>query len=330
MSGKVGNEDRQLIAGVLAADRTAIGRAITLMESTRPDHRSRAASVLSELVERSGSAQRVGITGVPGVGKSTFIETLGLHLIGSGESVAVLAIDPSSSRSGGSILGDKTRMTALAANDRAFIRPSPSSGTLGGVARATRESMIVLEAAGYSVILVETMGVGQSETEVHAMVDHFLVLMLAGAGDELQGIKKGVLELADMVAVNKADGDNRRAADLAATEYRRALHLLTPVSASWSAPVVTCSAQTGSGIPELWERIEEHRRVAAASGEREARRHQQQVEWMESMLAARVLERFMSDPEVGLAKERLESEVLAGRLAASTAVDQLMGIDKSE
>jgi len=190
--------------------------------------------------------------------------------------------------------------------------------------------MIVLEAAGYSVILVETMGVGQSETEVHAMVDHFLVLMLAGAGDELQGIKKGVLELADMVAVNKADGDNRRAADLAATEYRRALHLLTPVSASWSAPVVTCSAQTGSGIPELWERIEEHRRVAAASGEREARRHQQQVEWMESMLAARVLERFMSDPEVGLAKERLESEVLAGRLAASTAVDQLLGIDKSE
>ncbi len=325
MSGSVGNDDRQLIDGVIAGERTAIGRAITLVESTRSDHRPRAAALLSELIEHSGSAQRVGITGVPGVGKSTFIEALGLHLIDAGESVAVLAVDPSSSRSGGSILGDKTRMPGLAVSDRAFIRPSPSAGTLGGVARATRESMIVLEAAGYSVILVETVGVGQSETVVHAMVDHFLVLMLAGAGDELQGIKKGVLELADMVAVNKADGANTDAAESAAAEYRRALHLLTPASASWTAPVVTCSAQTGAGISELWDRVVEHQSITTASGEREARRHRQQVDWMESMLATRVLERFMSDPDVVEAKVRLEAEVLAGRMAASTAVDRLLG-----
>jgi len=325
MSGSVGNDDRQLIDGVIAGERTAIGRAITLVESTRSDHRPRAAALLSELIEHSGSAQRVGITGVPGVGKSTFIEALGLHLIDAGESVAVLAVDPSSSRSGGSILGDKTRMPGLAVSDRAFIRPSPSAGTLGGVARATRESMIVLEAAGYSVILVETVGVGQSETVVHAMVDHFLVLMLAGAGDELQGIKKGVLELADMVAVNKADGANADAAESAAAEYRRALHLLTPASASWTAPVVTCSAQTGAGISELWDRVVEHQSITTASGEREARRHRQQVDWMESMLATRVLERFMSDPDVVEAKARLEAEVLAGRMAASTAVDRLLG-----
>lgn len=324
MSDRPSADDRQLIEGVIAGDRTSIGRAITLVESTRADHRERAAAVLSELIEQRGSAHRVGVTGVPGVGKSTFIETLGLHLIGSGKSVAVLAVDPSSSRSGGSILGDKTRMAGLAVSDRAFIRPSPSSGTLGGVARATRESMIVLEAAGYDVILVETVGVGQSEITVHGMVDHFLVLMLAGAGDELQGIKKGVLELADMVAVNKADGDNTEPADLAAVEYRRALHLLTPASASWSVPVVTCSARTGAGISELWDNVDEHRRQMASSGEFDARRRRQQVEWMESMLAERVLRRFMSDPAVELHMEQLKAEVLAGRLAASTAVDRVL------
>jgi len=330
MNGSVSSDDRNLIDGVIARDRTAIGRAITLVESTLPDHRRRASSLLSELIELSGSAQRVGITGVPGVGKSTFIERLGLQLIDGGESVAVLAVDPSSSRSGGSILGDKTRMPGLAVSDQAFIRPSPSAGTLGGVARATRESMIVLEAAGYSVILVETVGVGQSETVVHGMVDHFLVLMLAGAGDELQGIKKGVLELADMVAVNKADGNNIPAAEMAAGEYRRALHLLTPASASWSPPVVTCSALTGSGLSALWGLVERHRTVTEAGGEHEARRRRQQVDWMESMLAARVLDRFMSDPHVAAAKARLEAEVLAGRLAASSAVDQLLGVDGPE
>lgn len=330
MRGSASSEDRDLIDGVVNGDRTAIGRAITLVESTLPAHRRRAASLLSELIKLSGSAQRVGITGVPGVGKSTFIERLGLHLIEGGESIAVLAVDPSSSRSGGSILGDKTRMPGLAASDRAFIRPSPSAGTLGGVARATRESMIVLEAAGYSVVLVETVGVGQSETVVHGMVDHFLVLMLAGAGDELQGIKKGVLELADMVAVNKADGDNVSAAELAAGEYRRALHLLTPASAAWSPPVVTCSALTGDGVDDLWQMVEKHRSVTEADGEREARRRRQQVEWMESMLAARVVDRFMSDPKVAAAKARLEAQVLEGRLAASSAVDQLLDVDGAE
>ncbi len=324
MEGAVTSDDRELIDGVLVADRASIGRAVTLVESTRGDHRRRASVVLAELLPHAGSAHRVGITGVPGVGKSTFIECLGLHLIDRGERVAVLAVDPSSSRSGGSILADKTRMPGLAAGDAAFIRPSPSSGTLGGVTRATREAMIVLEAAGYGVVLVETVGVGQSETAVHGMVDHFLVLMLAGAGDELQGIKKGVLELADMVAVNKADGDNCEKAELAAAEYRRALHLLVPATPTWIPPVVTCSGLTGEGVPELWERIEDHRGKLTASGEREQRRRVQQLVWMRSMLADRVIDRFMSDPRVLTLRSALEEKVLAGELAASTAVDQLL------
>lgn len=316
--------DRDLIEGVLAADRTALGRAITLVESTRAEDRKRASVVLAELLAHAGSAQRVGVTGVPGVGKSTFIEQLGLQLIRGGERVAVLAVDPSSSRTGGSILADKTRMPALSVNDAAFIRPSPSAGTLGGVTRATREAMIVLEAAGFGVILVETVGVGQSETVVHGMVDHFLVLMLAGAGDELQGIKKGVLELADMVAVNKADGDNQQRAELAAAEYRRALHLLVPASTAWSPPVVTCSGLTGEGVAQLWERIEDHRVCLSASGEWEHRRRLQQLSWMNSMLHDRVIDRFMSDPGVLALRGALEKRVLAGELAASTAVDQLL------
>ncbi len=313
-----------LFDGVRAGDRTAVGKAITLVESTLPAHRQMASDLLEMLLPHAGSSQRVGITGVPGVGKSTFIESLGIHLIERGERVAVLAVDPSSSRSGGSILGDKTRMPNLATNDAAFIRPSPSAGTLGGVTRATRESMVVLEAAGFGVVLVETVGVGQSETVVHAMVDLFLVLMLAGAGDELQGIKKGVLELADIVAVNKADGENRHKAELAAAEYRSALHLLEPVTPTWTPPVVTCSGLTGEGVTAVWDLVESHRSKLLATGEQDERRRSQQLDWMRSMLADRIIDRFLSDPEVLALKATLERDVLNGRLSASSAVDQLL------
>ncbi|MEQ8841936.1 MAG: methylmalonyl Co-A mutase-associated GTPase MeaB [Acidimicrobiales bacterium] len=319
--------DTELAGGVLAGDRTAIGRAITLVESTRPDHRERAGALLTRLLPHTGAAHRVGITGVPGVGKSTFIESLGTSLTAKGHRVAVLAVDPSSSRTGGSILGDKTRMAALAVDDRAFIRPSPSAGTLGGVTRATRESMLVLEAAGYDVVLVETVGVGQSETVVHGMVDIFVVLMLAGAGDELQGIKKGVLELADLLAVNKADGDNADRAALAAGDYRRALHLLQPASENWTPPVLTCSGLTGAGLDELWEQIELHRRTLSASGERDERRRTQQLEWMNAMLVDRLVGRFETDPAVVARRPAIERAVLAGDVTPSMAVEQLLGAD---
>ena len=313
-----------LATAVRASDRTAIGRAITLVESTLPHHREQAAELLERLLPFTGDAHRVGVTGVPGVGKSTFIEALGSHLTAAGHRVAVLAVDPSSSRTGGSILGDKTRMPDLATDDRAFIRPSPSAGTLGGVARATREAMLVLEAAGYDVVLVETVGVGQSETVVHGMVDLFLVLMLAGAGDTLQGIKKGVLELADMLAVNKADGDNVERAELAAVEYRRALHLLTPASPTWTPPVLTCSALTGTGLAELWEQVELHRSKLTATGELEERRRGQQLAWMRQLLHDRLLERFDTDPARAQRRAEVEAAVLAGEITPTAAVDRLL------
>lgn len=319
------DDDEALVTGVLAGDRTAIGRAITLVESTLEAHRVRAAAVLAALLPHAGDAHRIGITGVPGVGKSTFIESLGTKLTAAGHRVAVLAVDPSSSRTGGSILGDKTRMAALAVDDRAFIRPSPSAGTLGGVARATRESMIVLEAAGHDVVIVETVGVGQSETVVHGMVDIFVVLMLAGAGDELQGIKKGVLELADLLAVNKADGDNAQRASMAAADYRRALHLLQPASPNWTPPVLTCSGLTGDGLDDLWEQIELHRSKLEASGERTERRRGQQLDWMNAMLVDRLVARFESDPEVVARRRDVEAAVLAGEITPAVAVDRLLG-----
>ncbi len=317
-------DDEALIAGVLAGDRTAIGRAITLVESTRVDHRRRASAMLEVLLPHTGDAHRVGITGVPGVGKSTFIESLGTSLTAAGHRVAVLAVDPSSSRTGGSILGDKTRMAKLAVDDRAFIRPSPASGTLGGVAHATRESMLILEAAGYDVVIVETVGVGQSETVVHSMVDIFVVLMLSGAGDELQGIKKGVLELADLLAVNKADGDNAHRAELAAADYRRALHLLQPASPNWNPPVLTCAGLTGQGLDEVWEQVELHRRKLTDSGERDERRRDQQLDWMESMLRERLVARFEADPEVIVARVDIEAKVLAGEITPSMSVERLL------
>lgn len=318
----------ELATRVQAGDRTAIGQAITLVESTLPSDRARAAALLDDLLPASGKALRVGITGVPGVGKSTFIEALGLLLIERGHRVAVVAVDPSSSRTGGSILGDKTRMARLSVSPDAFIRPSPSAGSLGGVARATREAMIVLEAAGYDRVLVETVGVGQSETVVHGMVDVFLVLMLSGAGDELQGIKKGVLELADVVAVNKADGPNRERALQAALDYQRALHLVQPADSPWEPPVLTCSSLEGTGLEELWSAVEEHQRVMMATGGRDARRRDQQLEWMRTMLRERLLARMDADQGFAKARRAAEAAVVAGDVTPAVAVDRLLdGLD---
>ena len=310
--------------GVRSADRASIGRAITLVESNLPEHREMAQELLTELLPLAGSSHRIGITGVPGVGKSTFIETLGSTLTGRGRRVAVLAVDPTSTRTGGSILGDKTRMTTLANDPSAFVRPSPTSGELGGVTRMTRETMLICEAAGYDVVLVETVGVGQSETVVADMVDFFLVLMLPGAGDELQGIKKGILELADMIAVNKADGANANAAEAAAREYEIALHLTAPASPLWSPPVLTCAGLTGAGVNELWEKVEEHRSILSEAGELEGRREQQNVRWMWSMLDDRLNDGLRSHPSVRTLLPELESQVRAGTTTPVSAVDQLL------
>ncbi len=306
-----------------SGQRVVLSRAITLIESKRADHRRAAAALTQELVNDTGKAVRVGITGAPGVGKSTMIEALGSMLTAQGHRVAVLAVDPSSRRTGGSILADKTRMAKLANDERAFIRPSPSSGTLGGVAARTRETMLLCEAAGYDVVLVETVGVGQSEIAVADMTDFFLVLALAGAGDELQALKKGVVELADMVAVNKADGDNLARAKLAAAEYSAALHILSSRSPNWSPPVITCSALTGDGIAQLWTHVLDHQKRMTASGELKTRRGEQQVKWMWTMLEERLFEPLRSDRALKAALPRIEADVAAGRLAAASAVEQI-------
>src|SRR5579871_3171904 len=273
-------DSASLIGGLRAGARAALARAITLVESRRPDHQRAARLMVQSLLPHTGAARRVGITGAPGVGKSTTIDRLGSHLTGLGHKVAVLAVDPSSARTGGSILADKTRMARLATDARAFIRPSPTAGTLGGVAAKTRETMLICEAAGFDVILVETVGIGQSETAVADMTDFFMVLMLPGGGDELQGIKKGVVEIADMIAINKADGDNVARASAAAAEYRAALHILTPRSPNWMPPVITYSALTGDGIAQLWSQVLAHRQQLSAAGEFATRRREQQVKWM--------------------------------------------------
>ncbi len=316
-------EIKTLAAKVRANDRATLARAITLIESKRSDHQAKAHQLVQELLPHTGQAIRVGITGAPGVGKSTTIDTLGSFLTGMGQKVAVLAVDPSSTRTGGSILGDKTRMGRLATDDRAFVRPSPSSGTLGGVAAKTRETMLLCEAAGYDVILVETVGIGQSETAVSDMTDFFLALMLPGAGDELQGIKKGLVELADMIAINKADGDNLKRARAAAGEYRAALHILTPRSENWTPPVVTYSALTGDGVTELWKQVELHRERTTRSGELAARRSEQQVKWFWSMLEDRVHSRLKSDPRLRAKLPQIEAAVAAGRLSATLAVEDI-------
>jgi len=311
---------------VVARDRRALAKAITLVESTRADHQETAQQLLELLLPHTGDAVRIGITGVPGVGKSTFIEALGLYLIGLGKRVAVLAVDPSSARSGGSILGDKTRMARLAGAPQAFIRPSPSGGSLGGVARRTREAMLVCEAAGHDVVIVETVGVGQSEVAVASMVDFFLVLMLAGAGDELQGIKKGILELADALAINKADGDQVARATDAAAQYRSALNLFRHTTPSWDPPVVTVSAREARGMDVVWSIVEEHQQKLGATGEIAQRRREQQRTWFWSAVEDGLRARFLGRKDVRRQLPDLERAVAEGTLTPTSAATRLLSL----
>jgi LAO/AO transport system kinase len=312
------------VNGVLDNNRRTLAKTITLMESVRPEHQDMGHRILEKLLPHTGQAVRVGITGVPGVGKSTFIESFGLHLVEKGHRVAVLAVDPSSSRSGGSVMADKTRMEKLSIHSDAFIRPSPSGGTLGGVARKTRETMIICEAAGFDVIIVETVGVGQSETAVASMVDFFLVLMLAGAGDELQGIKKGVIEIADAIAINKADTNNRERAAQAQKAYETALHLLAPLSDLWSPPVLTCSALEMTGIDKIWETILDHRKRLINAGELEAKRQRQALDWMWSLIEEGLRDRFRRNPHVKKHLPEVSREVEKGITTPTIAATRLL------
>ena len=312
--------------GVLSGDRTCLGRAITLVESNAPAHFAQAQEVLRLLLPHAGHSVRVGITGVPGAGKSTFIEALGSHLTSLGHRVAVTAVDPTSSRTGGSILGDKTRMERLSADGNAFIRPSPSGGVLGGVARKTRETILLFEAAGYDVILVETVGVGQSEITVRSMVDFFLLVLVAGAGDELQGIKKGVVELADAILVNKADGANAVAAEAARGEYERALHYLQPATPGWQSRAVCASALTGQGVPDVWRMIGEFCAVARSSGAFVRRRQEQERDWLHALIEQQLVERFRANPQVARLLPELEVAVMEGRLPVTSAAQRLLDL----
>ena len=316
------------VQGILAGDRRTLARTITLIESILPAHQELARDIVDKLLPQTGNSVRVGITGVPGAGKSTYIESFGTMLTQMGHKVAVLAIDPSSTRSGGSILGDKTRMEKLAVNENAFIRPSPSSGTLGGVGRKTRETMLVCEAAGYDVVIIETVGVGQSETTVASMVDFFLVLMIAGAGDELQGIKKGVLEVADAIVINKADGDNIDRAKMAAREYETALHMLMPASENWSPPVLTCSSLFSTGIEEIWQTIGNHRDAFIKSGEFAQKRKEQSLEWMNFLLEDGLRSWFYLNPEVAELLPGLRSDIAMQKISPTAAADRLLSLLK--
>jgi len=312
----------EYVDGVLAGNRTILARAITLTESRKAEHQKMAEAMLLRLLPRCGKAHRVGISGVPGVGKSTFIDALGTRLTAAGHRVAVLAVDPTSNRTGGSILGDKTRMERLSRDENAFIRPSPTAGTLGGVTRRTREAMHICEAAGFDVILVETVGVGQSEVAVSEMVDFFLVLAIAGAGDELQGIKRGILELADMIAVNKADGENLDRATRAAGDYASAMHLITPPGAVWVPPVVTCSALKDTGLAALWDQVTEHRERLTKSGDLSEKRKGQMLRWMWTLVEDRLVSALRADRKVASVIGKLETGVLDGTLTPSIAADR--------
>jgi LAO/AO transport system kinase len=312
------------VSGIISGDRAKLARAITLIESRNPVHQSLAQEMLAKLLPKTGDSLRVGVSGLPGAGKSTFIDALGTMLTATGHKVAVLAVDPTSSRTGGSILGDKTRMARLSVDPGAFIRPSPTGGTLGGVARATREAMLVCEAAGFDVILVETVGVGQSEITVSEMVDLFLVLMIAGGGDELQGIKKGVLEIADMIAITKADGDNAKRAAVTASDYQHALRIITPANPDWTPPVITISAQDNKGLDDLWDKIDQYRRTMHGNGEWKDKRRQQQIRWMWSMVDDRLMTNVKTDPRIKSLVPILEKEVGDGKLTPPLAVDKIL------
>jgi LAO/AO transport system kinase len=326
MATDTGDTAEELAAAVRNGDRAALARAITLVESTRADRQEHAQQLLLELMPEAGKAYHVGLTGVPGVGKSTAIEALGMYLIEQGHRVAVLAVDPSSTRSGGSILGDKTRMPRLAVHPAAYVRPSPTSGTLGGVAKATRETMVLLEAAGFGVILVETVGIGQSEVAVANMVDTFVYLTLARTGDQLQGIKKGVLELADVVVVNKADGHHVTEARSAARELAGVIRLIHPRETLWRPPVLTMSALEGTGVEQLWQTVEKHRRVLIEGGEFESRRRAQQVDWTWQMVRDTVLDRVLSNPAVRQIRAEVERKVMAGEITPAMAAQQILTV----
>ena len=309
---------------ILDADRRALARAITTIESTRPDHRDEAAALLTEVLPHTGNATRIGISGAPGSGKSTFIETFGLRLVERGHRVAVLAVDPSSTRTGGSILGDKTRMGELTRSDAAFVRPSPAAGTLGGVARRTREAMLLCEAAGFDVVMVETVGVGQSEVAVAGMVDLFFLVIAPGAGDELQGIKRGISELADVVVINKNDGELAPAAKTTATDYGSALRLVRSKTTAWTPRVALVSALEGTGIDELWSTVEEFRSTLEATGELERRRAEQARDWMWSEVSESLMDALRRDERVAGLVERLEAAVTTGELPPAAAANQIL------
>jgi LAO/AO transport system kinase len=322
----MGIDPESLVAGVLAGERRALSRAITLVESSRADHRSEAVSMLEALVPAAGNSIRIGISGVPGVGKSTFIEAIGNHIADLDHRVAVLAVDPSSAITGGSILGDKTRMETLSRRDDVFIRPSPAGGTLGGVTRRTRESMLICEAAGFDVIIVETVGVGQSETAVADMTDMFMLMLLPGGGDELQGIKRGIMELADMIIVNKADGEMETSARHSASDYLSALKLLHPRTRNWRVPVMTCSALEGRGINEVWQTVEEYRFTISSSGELAERRALQAKTWMWSEISESLITALREDPQTSARIGQLEQAVIDGRLPPTLAATELIEI----
>ena len=330
------NDSRQRLSvsdyvdGVLNCDRALLAQAITLIESLNDDHRATADAVLNELLIQKQDSIRIGITGVPGVGKSTFIESFGKQLTSLDHKVAVLAVDPTSSRTGGSILGDKTRMQELSRDKNAFIRPSPTSGTLGGVTRVTRETIVLCEAAGFDVILVETVGVGQSEIMVSQMVDFFLALMLPGAGDELQGIKKGILEIADMIAVNKADGEMKNAANRAVMEYQHALDILNPKSANWKPRSLSCSAFTGDGLAAIWETICDYKRLLNDAGEWQEKRKSQQVEWMWAIIRERILSKIETNEKVQSLVPQLELQVAESKLTPALAALEILTIMGNE
>ena len=329
-SGKTRRKGKKLldtkayVDGILSGDRFLLSQAITLVESAAPRHHQKAQEVIEQCLPYSGNSIRVGITGVPGVGKSTFIESLGSYLTGQGHKLAVLAIDPSSSRSKGSILGDKTRMEELSSDDNAFIRPSPSAGSLGGVARKTRESVILAEAAGHDVILVETVGVGQSETAVHSMVDFFLLLMLAGAGDELQGIKRGIMEMADTLIINKADGNNKDNALRASREYKNALHLFPPPESGWETKVDICSAQTGEGIQKVWQYIKDYQNFTRNSGYFSYRRNQQARLVMYEAINQQLKEHFYQEQKIKEKLPAIEQAILDSRISPYNAARKLL------